>query len=196
MHEISEMVSTLPEHPFWTGIDQEQIAKIAPWSIRVEFLPEQYLCHARHAAQHVYLTLSGRVGLGFDHPSEGFRMIQTVDAPAVVGISWLSQPYKSCYDAKALTEGEAVTIDAVRLREALETDHALARQLYPQFVSVLIGRLQASSLQLFELFECCNSLRCPNRYSEKGEAGFSRECCHRNGTETRHEHGREKREHP
>ena len=93
-------------------------------------------------------------------------MIQTVDAPAVVGISWLSQPYKSCYDAKALTEGEAVCIDAVRLREALQTDHALARQLYPQFVSILIDRLQASSLQLFELFECCNSLRCPNKSSD------------------------------
>lgn len=153
MQTVEEIKSALAEHPFLSVVDNEHIDRIAQWASSVEFQPGQYLCHARHPADRLCLTLSGRVALGLDDPSEGLEVLQTLDAPAVVGISWLSPPYESCYDAKAITKVEAIAIDAKQLRQAIEQDHDFGHQLLLRLLGVFVDRLQATSLQLFELFK-------------------------------------------
>lgn len=153
MQTTNEITHELAGHPFLAGMDHKHIVRLSNWAKKVEFMPDQYLCHARHPVNRLYLMLSGRVALGLDSPSEGLKALQTLDAPAVVGISWLSPPYESCYDAKALTAVDAISINAEQLRKAIEEDHDFGHQMLLRLLAVFAERLQASSLQLYELSE-------------------------------------------
>ena len=153
MQTVDQITHELAGHPFLAGMDHKHIVRLADWAKKVEILPDQYLCHARHPVNRLYLMQSGRVALGLDSPSEGLKALQTLDAPAVVGISWLSPPYESCYDVKALTAVDVLSIDAEKLRKAIEEDHDFGHQMLLRLLAVFAERLQASSLQLYELSE-------------------------------------------
>lgn len=153
MQTVNEIESALSKHPFLSGLDPEYVSRIASWSKQAEFAEDEYLCRSRHPADRLYLTTSGCVGLGLEHPSKGLQVVQTLDAPAVVGISWLSPPYESCYDGKAITPVEAIAIDAPQLRQTMEEDCGFAYEMLRRLNAIFVERLQASSLQLMDLYE-------------------------------------------
>ena len=153
MQTVNEIESALSNHPFLSGLDTEYLSRIASWSKKMEFAEDEYLCRSRHSADRLYLTTAGCVALGLDHPSKGLQVVQTLDAPAVVGISWLSPPYESCYDGKAVTPVEAIAIDAPKLRHALEEDCGFAYEMFRRLNTVFAERLQASALQLMDLYD-------------------------------------------
>ena len=85
-------------------------------------------------------------------PARGPMMIETIEAGEVIGWSWLFEPYRWHFDARALSAVRATAFDGACLRAKCETDPALGYALMSRFAQVLIERLQWTRLRLLDLY--------------------------------------------
>jgi len=70
----------------------------------------------------------------------------------VLGWSWLVPPYRWHVGARALERTRALEFDGACLRGKCETDPELGYQLYRRFAQVMYETLQATHLQLLDMY--------------------------------------------
>jgi CRP-like cAMP-binding protein len=142
----------IKEHPFFAGLDEEFCALVCGCAKNVRFEAGQYLFHEGEAADEFYLLRRGRVALQLTAPGRGAVTFQTLGPGEIVGVSWLIPPYRWTYDAKALELTRAIAMDGSCLRQKCETDHDLGYEMMKRFMPVLIERLQATRLQILDVY--------------------------------------------
>ena len=103
-------------------------------------------------ADTLYLLRRGRVALEVHSPGRGTLVIETLDAGAAVGWSWLFPPYRWHFDARAIEPVGAVAVDARCLRDKADADPAFGYELMKRVSAVLLDRLQATRLRLLDLY--------------------------------------------
>lgn len=150
--EIKGLDRIIMEHPFFTGIEHGFCTLICGCAKNVHFEAGQYLFHEGQAADQFYLLRHGRVALQLMAPDRGALTFQTVGAGEIVGVSWLIPPYRWTYDAKALEFVRAIEMDATCLRQKCEADHDLGYDMMKRFMPILIQRLQATRLQILDVY--------------------------------------------
>jgi CRP-like cAMP-binding protein len=94
----------------------------------------------------------GEVALEVTAPGRGSVTFQTLGEGEIVGVSWLIPPYRWSYDAKAVSLVRTLALDAKCLRGKCEADHDLGYDMMKRFVPVLIQRLQATRLQILDVY--------------------------------------------
>ena len=67
-------------------------------------------------------------------------------------MSWLVPPYRWTNDAKAIELTRAIAMDATCLRQKCEGDHDLGYEMMKRFMPILIQRLQATRLQILDVY--------------------------------------------
>lgn len=112
----------------------------------------EFLFREGDPAQRFYLIRSGAVSLEVEAPGRGQLRIETLDAGEVVGWSWLFAPYRWALDARVLEPTALVAFDGACLRGKVDTDHELGYQLMRRFAAVIVERLQATRLQLLDVY--------------------------------------------
>ena len=85
-------------------------------------------------------------------PGRGEGVVATVDEGDVVGWSWLVPPYRWFFDARAVTEVSAVSVDAGCLREKCDEDPALGYALMQRVAQVMYQRLQSARIRMLDLY--------------------------------------------
>jgi CRP-like cAMP-binding protein len=78
--------------------------------------------------------------------------IQTVGPGELLGWSWLMPPYRWHFDARALEQTRALSFDGTCIRNKCETDHRLGYELMKRLAYVFTQRLEASRLQLLDVY--------------------------------------------
>jgi CRP/FNR family transcriptional regulator, cyclic AMP receptor protein len=139
------------EHPFFSGMKEEFTAIISGCAKNVRFEAGEFLFHEGKTADLFYLLRSGRVAIQITTPERSVTL-QTVGESEIVGTSWLVAPYRWAFDAKALELTRAIALDAQCLRGKCEDDHTLGYEMMKRFMPILIQRLQASRLQILDLY--------------------------------------------
>jgi len=139
------------EHPFFSGLEDSFLKLVCGCTKNVRFEAGQYLFHEGEPADQFYLIRHGRVALEIGAPGRALTF-QSLGAGEIVGVSWLVPPYRWSYDAKALELARALSINAACLREKCEADHDLGYELMKRFMPVLIQRLQATRLQILDVY--------------------------------------------
>ena len=86
-------------------------------------------------------------------PPRGSIIIQTLDEGDVLGWSWLFPPYRWKFSAKAIESTRAIALDGKCLRGKSEEDHDLGYELLKRFARVVQERLDATRLQLINVYE-------------------------------------------
>ena len=109
------------------------------------------LFHEGEAADRFYLIRHGAVALEVHFPS-GPHVIETLGPGEVVGWSWLFKPYRWQFDARAIEPARMVAFDGACLRGKCDADHELGYQLMQRFASAMLERLQATRLQLLDVY--------------------------------------------
>jgi CRP-like cAMP-binding protein len=104
------------------------------------------------AANQFYLLRHGKVALQISVPERGSVTIETMEAGEVCGWSWLLPPYRWHFDVQALDLTRALVFDGQCLRTKCEADHDLGYALMQRFAQVIVQRLQATRLQLLDLY--------------------------------------------
>ena len=140
------------EHPFFAGLDEGFCRLVCGCAKNVRFEAGQYLFQEGEPADLLYLLRHGHVALEVVVPGRGAVTFQTLGEDEIVGVSWLIPPYRWTYDAKALELTRAIAMDATCLRQKCEDDHDLGYEMMKRFVPVLIERLQATRMQILDVY--------------------------------------------
>jgi len=149
MESIERLIGS---HPFFRDLDPAFIRFIAGCGRNVRFDAGPYLFREGDEADYFYLLRHGRVALEIAAPGRPALTIQTLHEGDIVGASWLVPPYRWSFDARALELTRAVALDAGCLRGKCAEDHELGYELMRRFVPVMLERLQATRLQLLDLY--------------------------------------------
>jgi CRP/FNR family transcriptional regulator, cyclic AMP receptor protein len=142
----------LREHPFFANLEQGFTKLVCGCAKNVRFEAGEYLCREGQPADEFFLLRYGRVALELTAPGRGAITFQTLGPGEIVGISWLIPPYRWNYDAKALELIRALAMDGACLRGKCETDHDLGYEMMKRFVPILVQRLQATQLQILDVY--------------------------------------------
>ncbi len=137
------------EHSFFSGMKQDYTDIVSGCAKNARFEPGNYLFHEGEVADQLYLLRAGSVVLELD-TDDGPVAIQTVGESEIVGASWLVPPYRRGLSAKAVELTRAIALDAACLRGKCEDDHDLGYEMMKRFMPILIQRLRAARLQIFD----------------------------------------------
>lgn len=143
---------TLGEHPFFTGLEPAHLATVVGCASNVKFEAGEFIFRDGDPANHFYVLRQGKVSVEIFAPGRGPITIDTLDEGDVLGFSWLFPPYLSHFDNRAITFVRALALDGKCLREKCERDSALGFALMKRFAQVVMQRLEATQLQLLDLY--------------------------------------------
>jgi len=143
----------LAEHPFFSGMEERHLQILAECARNVHFESEHVIFREGEEAKMFYLIRAGKVALQLFADRRGPLTILTLGEGDVLGWSWLSAPYHWKFTARALETTHATSLDAKCIREKAEADHHLGFELLKRFVHVIEERVQATSLQLLDVYK-------------------------------------------
>jgi CRP/FNR family transcriptional regulator, cyclic AMP receptor protein len=148
-HQLDEILAGVP---FFGGMGEDEIALIAGCGRNVHFDAGETIFRQGDAADNFFVVRHGTVAVGNFVPPRGELVIETLEAGDLLGWSWLFPPYRSHFDARALSSVRATQFDGACLRDKCAADPAFGYDLMSRFAQVLIERLQWTRLRLLDIY--------------------------------------------
>jgi CRP/FNR family transcriptional regulator, cyclic AMP receptor protein len=149
---VDTLEPLLRGHEFFQGLNPGYIPLLVGCASNVRFREGSFLFREGEPAERFFLIREGRVALEIAAPGRGPLVVQTVAGGGVVGFSWLFEPHTWEFDARAVGTVRAVALNGVCLRGKCETDTRLGYDLMQRFARVATRRLQATRLQLLDVY--------------------------------------------
>lgn len=149
MKSIRDLVE---EHEFFRGLEPPYLELIAGCGRNVHFRPGERIFGEGEPADTFYVIREGKVAIEVNAPQRGPILIETLGAGEVLGWSWLFPPYRWSFDSRSLDETRAVALDGACLRGKCEDDSHLGYELMGRFARIMQERLQATRLQLLDVY--------------------------------------------
>jgi CRP/FNR family transcriptional regulator, cyclic AMP receptor protein len=143
----------LAKHPFFESLDEHYLNIITGCASNVRFKPGDYLFREAEDAHQFFVIREGMVQLEIFMPGRGPIILETIHEGEVLGWSWLFPPYRWHYSGHATTALRAIALDGACLRGKCEADHDLGYELMKRFSHIMVDRLQATRLQLIDLYQ-------------------------------------------
>jgi CRP/FNR family cyclic AMP-dependent transcriptional regulator len=152
MNMILSLESIIKAHPFFADMPEKHLEFITGCAKNVAF-PERFtIFHEGDPANEFYFIREGLVSVDLLVPSRGATTVQTVAEGEILGWSWVSPPYRWHFTARTQQRTRALVFDAKCLRTKCEEDHDLGYEVLSRFVSVISARLDATRLQLLDIY--------------------------------------------
>ena len=149
MQTLEQLIAATP---LFAGLSAAHLQLIAGCGANEGFAAGAPSRKSGAPADRFFLIRKGAVALEVDAPGRGPLVIETLLGGDVVGWSWLFAPYRWQLDGRAIQPCELVAFDGLCLRGKCETDHELGYQLMSRFAANLVERLQATRLQLLDVY--------------------------------------------
>jgi len=149
----------LADHPLLKGCEPRYIQLLAGCARRVEFNTDEFIFRQGEEADQFYLIRRGRVALEIPTPGGGPIILQTAGKGDFLGWSWMITPYRWHFDARAVEVTRTVALSGKGLREKCEADHHLGYEVIRRVASIMDQRLQATRLQLLDIYGICSNSR-------------------------------------
>jgi CRP/FNR family transcriptional regulator, cyclic AMP receptor protein len=148
----ASLVALLNATWFGANLPPETQVRLAGLARRYQAPAGTTLLAEGQLANELGIVLTGRVSLRTLVPEEGWITILTVEPGDIFGQSALVAPYRSTSTVVALQAVDVLALDGPGLRAALKVDHDLAAELYPRVLQAMARRLNATRLQMLDLF--------------------------------------------
>jgi CRP-like cAMP-binding protein len=147
--ELTELVAA---HPLFASLPDAMAGLVAGCAHNEAFQSGSHLLEEGSAADTFYLLRRGRVALSIHAPGRGSLVIETLEAGAAVGWSWLFPPYCWHFDATALSPVGVIAVDARCLRDKANAEPEFGYELMKRVSQIMLDRLQATQLRLLDLY--------------------------------------------
>jgi len=139
-------------HRFFAGLEPAHLSLLAGCAANEVFPADSFLFREGEPAQTFYLIREGKVALEIAAPGRGALVVQTLGEGEVAGFSWLIEPHRWEFDGRAVDRVRAVRMDGSCLRGKCEDDPRLGYELMRRFAGLTTERLQATRLQLLDVY--------------------------------------------
>ena len=149
MQRLEDLISAAA---IFAGLERRHLELIAGCGANQRARAGEYLFREGDPGERFYLIRAGAVALEIAAPGRDAIVIATLHAGEVVGVAWLFEPYRSQFDCRVLEAAALVCFDGVCLRGKCEEDHELGYQLMRRFAALLAERLEATRLQLLDVY--------------------------------------------
>src|SRR5262245_45835913 len=149
---MQSLEKVIAAEPFFAGLDPERMSLLAGCAGTVRFDAGATIFRQGDPADLFYVLRYGAVALETFVPGRGPVVIETLEAGEVLGWSWLFEPYRWHFDARALGVVRATGFDGACLRGKCEDDPVLGYELMGRFAQVVIERLQWTRIRLLDLY--------------------------------------------
>lgn len=116
------------------------------------FKAGEYLLREGDPADRFFLLREGKVALEIAAPARAPVVLTTLKEGQIVGVSWLTAPYRAEFDARAMEPVRAIAIDAKCLRGKCEADHHLGYEMMKRFLPLVVERLHATRMQILDVY--------------------------------------------
>ena len=145
-----------PEHlaaaPVFAGLAPDQLERLARCAADAEVAPGERLFRMLDRADRVYVIREGTVALEVVVPGHGVRVVDTLHAGDVLGLSWLVTPDRWHFDGRAVDHVALTRIDGDLLRAACVADPVLGHEVMRGIAATAVERLQAARLRTLDLY--------------------------------------------
>lgn len=142
----------LSEHPFFQGMTEQDIRVLNGCVSNVRFSAGTFIFREGEAADTFYCIRIGQVALEIYSPEKGPLQIDNREAGDVLGWSWIVPPFTWYCDARVVEDVRALALNARCLRGKCEKDRILGYELYTRFVPLMHRSLEATRLQLMDVY--------------------------------------------
>ena len=145
------LVAVLNKHPFVEEFQPEHIERLAGMAKEVHFDRDHVVFHEGDECHDFYLIVQGRVAVEIEAPGQTFR-VQTLSAGDELGWSAILMGRGKHFQARALQPVDALAFNGEELLAACREDKALGFALMYRMVGVVSERLQATRLQVLDMY--------------------------------------------
>jgi CRP/FNR family transcriptional regulator, cyclic AMP receptor protein len=149
---VREIRDLLAVEPFFADLDADYLDLVAGCGTNVRFDAGTMIFREGEPADTFYVLRQGKVALEIHVPERGALVIETLGPGELLGWSWLFPPYRWHFDARAIAATAAVALDGACLRGKCDDDTRLGYLLMRRFAEVSQERLQATRLQLLDVY--------------------------------------------
>jgi CRP/FNR family cyclic AMP-dependent transcriptional regulator len=149
---IQTLEPIIREHPFFQGLEDHHLQLLAGCAANVRFDEGHVIFREGDPADHFYIIREGLVAVELMIPQHGSTTVETVSEGEVLGWSWLFAPYRWHFAARTQQPTRAVAFDGKCLRTKCEQDHDLGYEFVKRFAHIVTERLEATRLQLLDLY--------------------------------------------
>jgi len=139
-------------HEFFRDLDPGYVTLLVSCASNVRFRDGAYLFRESQPADRFFLIREGEVALEIAVPGRRPSVVQTEAEGGVIGFSWLFGPHTWKFDARAIGSVRAVALDGVCMRGKCDEDSRLGYALMQRFARVAVARLQATQLQMLDMY--------------------------------------------
>jgi CRP-like cAMP-binding protein len=150
---METLEAILAKHPFFDRLEQRHLDLLVGCASNVRVDAGQFILREGEEANHFYLIRHGKVALEIFAGHRGPITVETLEDGDIVGWSWLFPPYRWRFDARAVEITRAIALDGKCLRTKSEQDHDLGYELLKRFARIVEERLQATRLQMLDVYE-------------------------------------------
>ncbi|MCW2247909.1 CRP-like cAMP-binding protein [Azospirillum fermentarium] len=151
MVAIEGLGRLLAEHPFFQDMKPDVRDIVVGCCANAHYRPGEFLFKEGGKADHFYLIRQGTVGVEVHVPGRPGVVVETIGEGDIIGWSWLVPPYVWSFDARAMDQVRAITIDGACLRPKLEANHELGYEMYKRFIPIMGRRIGEARLRIVEL---------------------------------------------
>lgn len=149
---MKTLTELLAEHRLFEGMASEHLELIAGCGSTARFAEGEHLFRDSEPADRFFIIRHGTVALDIYVPQRGAVTVETVQDGQVVGWSWLFPPYRWHFDARSVASTRAIAFDGRCLRGKCDENPEFGYLLMQRFAQVMTERLQASRLQLLDMY--------------------------------------------
>ena len=148
---MQSIEQTLAATRMFRNLTPDQLRGVAALGEEVDFVDGAALMIEGEPADSFFLIREGFVALQTEAPS-GAITIETLHNGDPVGWSWLVEPYLNHFDARSRGVTHTVRFDGAALRGRCTQEPGLGYELMRSFASVIVERLDATRLQLLDVY--------------------------------------------
>lgn len=148
----SDLLSQLRDMRFLQEIEDEYLEQIAAVAGRVQFPAGKVIFHEGEPVTQVYLIVRGSVSLEFCASGVGCTRVMSVVDGDLLGISPLLEQGRMTATARAITETEAIVLNAGQLLTLFEHNPRFGFEFMRRAALALAKRLNATRMQLINVY--------------------------------------------
>jgi CRP/FNR family transcriptional regulator, cyclic AMP receptor protein len=142
----------IAEHPFFAGLDNGFTKLMVGCASNVRFNAGTYILKEGDPANTFYLIREGKVAVEVLAPQHKPIIVSTLGVGEILGWSWLLPPFQWKFHARAVEDTRAIALDGKCLRTKCEENHDLGYEVLKRFAQIMEQRLEATRLQLLDLY--------------------------------------------